>query len=748
MSSPSPPLNHKRPPPPLPQVGEHHGGSFGVYMSHKIQRLNEQLNEPRGQNDMPASRIFEGMRFFVNGWTPLPVEELRALVHDHGGHIAAYETSDVTHMLCTNLPHAKLKQRRAQKLARGAHQQLPVIHPDYVQACIDQGRRLPPGDFLVDGVKHHYGQGIESFMNGGRGGDSGGGNGGGSTDTKIVAIAATACGSGGNANNTAQATSSTTRTVDIALLDVSEAEQGTNQTPPRLGTTQLSSSHHHQTAAAGATPPYHRHLRRDVNNKCLTDEQLSSYAPTLPGGGKATPTTSPLPPGGGGGPLSTKDDPNFLQKYFKSSRLHFIGSFRARMQDLAAEHARKRRAARATANTPISSSTTSSSRSSNNNPHRLIMHVDMDCYFVSALIRDLPHLTHQPVAVAHGEGLAWNNSSSSEISSCNYPARAKGVKAGMFLGEARKLCPGLKMLHYDFSMYEKVSQAMYQVFFEEEAAQVVQPVSCDEAYIELVPGTDPEEAARRVRGRLMEKTRCPASAGVGGNMLLARLATKQAKPNGHRVMLGVEEAMTYLQELPMREIPGVGWELGMKLDQKGLDTCGEMWRVSLPVLQSWFGEKTGLMLYKACRGQDDREVIPKVARKSVGAEVNWGVRFEKKWEVELFVEKLAEEVAVRMRGARVRGRHLTFKIKRSQYGPKEPEKLLGCGRCDNLSRSVGLARATDVGREIGMVSLRLLRQLNVPPDLMRGVGIQLTKLVVEGGEEGGMKGEEGVYRRG
>src|SRR6056297_3266725 len=111
----------KRPVPP-PLVGEPHGGDFGVYMQHKIQRLHAQLNEKSGEEDVPISRIFEGMVFFINGFTPVPVEELRALVHEHGGHVAAYETSNVTHILCTNLPHAKLKQRRAQKLARGAHQ--------------------------------------------------------------------------------------------------------------------------------------------------------------------------------------------------------------------------------------------------------------------------------------------------------------------------------------------------------------------------------------------------------------------------------------------------------------------------------------------------------------------------------------------------------------------------------------------------------------------------------------------------
>jgi len=731
----------KRPVPP-PLVGEPHGGDFGVYMQHKIQRLHAQLNEKSGEEDVPISRIFEGMVFFINGFTPLPVEELRALVHEHGGHVAAYETSNVTHILCTNLPHAKLKQRRAQKLARGAHQQLPVIHPDYILASIEQGRRLPPADFLVDGVKYHHGQGIQAFMPR-RCGDGGARRAASAlhgpaldlttalaTEGTAFAVPADTPVSNDDAGwNASEAHQELERaTVLGPVSPAATAVEETSQTPPRSPSP--SSSPGPSTALPHReermTPPYHT----------LAGGSKASWSPLSPPlpSPSTTPSSRSRPTGrradGGqnaagsvtGGLLSTKEDPDFIKKYFKSSRLHFIGSFRARMQDLAAEHARARRAARAVQ---------SSEAGESNMRHcqrRLIMHVDMDCYFVSALVRDRPELAGKPVAVAHGEG--QERHSSSEISSCNYPARATGVRAGMFVGEAQRLCPGLKVLHYDFEVYERVSRAMYQIFFEE--AEVVQPVSCDEAYLELAAGTDPEAAARRVRRRLMEATRCPASAGVGRNMLLARLATKHAKPNGHHVMLGAEESMVYLENLPVREIPGVGWESDAKLERRGLRTCGQLWEVRLPQLQSWLGPKTGSMLYRACRGQDDRPVVPQTTRKSVGAEVNWGVRFSQEEQVEVFVDRLAVEVAQRLAQAKVQARHLTFKIKRSQYGPNEPEKLLGCGRCDNLSRSVALARPTDGPADIAAVSLRLLAQLQVPPALIRGLGIQLSNLLVDG----------------
>lgn len=154
-------------------------------------------------------------------------------------------------------------------------------------------------------------------------------------------------------------------------------------------------------------------------------------------------------------------------------------------------------------------------------PHaerRVVLHVDMDAFFVSALLRSKPHLQRMPVAVAHG------SSDGCEVSSCNYPARARGVTNGMFMGAARSLCPELVVLGYDFALYEELSIAVYEVFYGTSEALVVQPVSVDEAYLELPATADGMAVARRIRERVFEQTRCPCSAGVGPNMLLAKYA--------------------------------------------------------------------------------------------------------------------------------------------------------------------------------------------------------------------------------
>lgn len=665
------------------------------------------------------SRLFEGMVFHVNGHTDVPIEELRRQIVLHGGRIEQYASSRsapprgphskskfqhtptdhaivirsvhfhrVTHILCKNLPHAKIRELTNQKLARGAHQQVPIIQPRFVQECLVAGKRLPHASYLVEGLKERHGQSLHGFLQPQQQPPppqqeqqqqqaDGHGNGPAAART---GFAAGASGGGGGSSTTSSAV-------------VSPQQQ-----------------QHRQSPAVSSSP------------------SPRSSSTRSSGGGARTPWRDGRPP------MSTKEDPHFLSRYYETSRLHWIGSFKAKlMQELGDEAAAKFKAAGG-ATRPAGG---------------LVLHVDLDCFFVSALVRDLPELQGKPLAVAHadGAGTGVGQSSSSEISSCNYPARARGVRAAMFLGEARRLCPELTVLRYDFGMYEAVARQVYRIFFEE--AAVVQPVSCDEAFLELAPGTlrdgdgDGEAAAARIRARILAETGCPASAGLSTNMLLARLATKQAKPNGQRALWPAEAAI-FLESLPVTELPGVGWHLGQELEGRGVTTCGALQRRALAELQEWFGDKTGRMLWERCRGEDPRRVAPELGGpKSLGAEVNWGVRFDEQGQVERFLQELAEEVERRLALARVKGRQVVLKVKRSLYGPNEPEKLLGCGRCDNFSRSVTLARATASAKDIAAAALQLLRPLRVAPNLLRGLGIQIGKLEPQQPESPGV-GEGGI----
>ena len=184
-------------------------------------------------------------------------------------------------------------------------------------------------------------------------------------------------------------------------------------------------------------------------------------------------------------------------------------------------------------------------------------------FFVSALLRSKPYLIHKPVAVAHGM------SDGCEISSCNYPARAKGVRNGMFMRSAKEKCPDLIALKYDFELYEKLSEQIYNIFYSIPEAVIVQPVSVDEAYLEFPSNVDANLIASNLRQQVFSETQCPCSAGIGPNMLLAKLATKKAKPNGqYEIHNG--NLYSAIGDLKLDDLPGIGWKISKILGDHGL----------------------------------------------------------------------------------------------------------------------------------------------------------------------------------
>ena len=138
--------------------------------------------------------------------------------------------------------------------------------------------------------------------------------------------------------------------------------------------------------------------------------------------------------------------------------------------------------------------------------------------------------------------------------------------------------------------------------------------------------------------------------GASSNRLLARMATAKAKPPGSgffHISAG-EEALAYLAPLPVKLLPGVGYNTVDKLARLGIERVEELRAKTRRQLQEEMGYKTGEMLFTYARGIDARKWEARPVRKSVGAQVTWGVRFDNEAQVMRFVEQLAEEVAARL----------------------------------------------------------------------------------------------------
>lgn len=327
------------------------------------------------------------------------------------------------------------------------------------------------------------------------------------------------------------------------------------------------------------------------------------------------------------------------------------------------------------------------------------------------------------MAVCHSD----NPKGTAEISSANYPARNYGVKAGIFVRDAKARCPHLIIFPYNFQAYEEVADQFYNILHKR--CNKVQAVSCDEAFLDITDSErgDPELLASAIRKEIFETTGCTASAGIAGNMLMARLATRTAKPNG-QCYIPSERVDEYLHQLPIKALPGIGYVLEEKLKKQNIWTCGQLRLISKDSLQKDFGMKTGEMLWNYCRGIDNRLVGVIQESKSIGAEVNWGVRFKDLQDSRHFLLNLCKEVSLRLQGCGVQGRTFTLKIKKRRKDAEEPTKYMGCGDCENLSHSITVPIATDDVEVLQRITKQLFGSFCLDVKDIRGVGLQVCKL--------------------
>lgn len=426
---------------------------------------------------------------------------------------------------------------------------------------------------------------------------------------------------------------------------------------------------------------------------------------------------------------SSSMNPDFIQQYYRESRLHHLSAWRAELKAKLQAITQEKAKSQAQVRRPPGA-------------RRYIMHVDFDCFFASVSIqKHHPEYADKPVAIAHGTG------SSSEIASCNYPARKFGIKNGMWMKGALQQCPELKVLPYDFDAYEEASRQFYSCILDIDG--VVQSVSIDEALVDItnqclaVGGSDgrgisegsiyreqakADEIAQSLRDAVKEKTGCAVSVGIGGNVLQAKVALRKAKPGG-QFQLKPDEVLDFIGSLTVQDLPGVGYSLSGKLEELGVKYVKDLRELSREKLVSTLGPKTGARLWENARGIDKTEVGAQPMRKSVSAEINWGIRFINQEQAEDFVRNLAAELHRRLVENLVKGKQLTLRVmRRSADAPLDPVKHLGHGKCDVFNKSVMIGVATNSAEVISKEAIAMLRSFCFSPGDIRGLGIQMTKL--------------------
>ncbi|MFC7290808.1 DNA polymerase IV [Hirschia litorea] len=291
---------------------------------------------------------------------------------------------------------------------------------------------------------------------------------------------------------------------------------------------------------------------------------------------------------------------------------------------------------------------------------RKIIHIDMDAFFASVEQRDNADLRGKPVAVG-------GSAARGVVAAASYEAREFGVRSAMASVVAKRKCPDLIFVPPRFDVYREVSHQIRKIF--EEHTDLIEPLSLDEAYLDVTQNKQNIESATqialRIRERIWEDTQLTASAGVSYNKFIAKLASDQNKPNGQCVITP-QHGPDFVMSLPVRRFHGVGPVTAAKMESLNVFTGADLRDMSLDLLKAHFGSSADY-LYGAVRGIDERPVRVDRVRKSVGVERTFNDDLHDMAAVETAMERIIPMLWERIERANATGYTLTLKVKFSDF---------------------------------------------------------------------------------
>jgi DNA polymerase-4 len=344
-----------------------------------------------------------------------------------------------------------------------------------------------------------------------------------------------------------------------------------------------------------------------------------------------------------------------------------------------------------------------------------ILHVDLDAFYASVEVQKDPSLAGKPVVVGGGGNRGV-------VMSASYEARAFGIRSAMPAVRARRLCPDVVFVQPDFESYQAHSNRFREILLA--VTPLVEPISLDEAFLDaagaLLLFGEPPAIAEQIRRDVQRELGFSCSVGVAPSKLIAKLASRIAKPDGV-VVVRAGEVEAFLDPLPARALWGVGEKTMETLSRLGVKTVGDLGRIPPAVLGRLLGEQHGQGLIDLARGVDVRSVVPYEAPKSVSHEETFDADLDADEDLLREILALSQRVGSRLREDGYRCRTVVLKIRLANF--------------TTLTRSRTLPAPTDVTADITHVAAELFRALPGARRRVRLVGVGATGLVPAGEEQ-------------
>lgn len=361
----------------------------------------------------------------------------------------------------------------------------------------------------------------------------------------------------------------------------------------------------------------------------------------------------------------------------------------------------------ATATTPGSRGSASDPESAGS-PERVIAHVDMDAFFAAVATRDRPDLAGRPVVIG-GEGRGV-------VLSATYPARVHGIRSGMPMSRARRLCPDAVILRPDHDELAEASAGFFAIL--DTCTDIVEAASMEEAYCDIT-GTGrrlggPEPVGERIRALVHDEQQITCSVGIGPNRFVAKMASAAIKPDG-LLWIRPGDVVSFLHPLPVDQMFGVGPTTAEQLHRLGLHTIADLAHTPRETLRRALGPRSADRLADLAWGHDPTPIRATPAERSMGCDRTFGRDTDDPATIDRELLRVADTVAHRLRVAGLRGRVVTLGVRFADFR--------------DISRSVTLPHPVDTTIDIHQRARALYAALRLERPRIRRLGIRIEQLV-------------------
>lgn len=338
---------------------------------------------------------------------------------------------------------------------------------------------------------------------------------------------------------------------------------------------------------------------------------------------------------------------------------------------------------------------------------RVIAHLDMDAFYASVEVKDDLSLANKPLVVGgppEKRGV---------VAAASYEARRFGIHSAMPMGKAMSLCPDLIRLSPRMARYREESSVVMSEL--RGFSSLVEPLSLDEAFIDLSDSeTPPQELGAQLKSQVYSATGLTSSVGVAPNKFVAKLASDAHKPNGLTVV-PPDEAVAFVQAMPVKRIWGVGEKTAEKLYRLGIETVRDVADSDPSLLRRHFGV-LGLRLHELSWARDDRPVVADSEPKSISSELTFAKNQRSLELLEGTLMGLCRQVSGRLEKSRMVGKTVTVKMRYGDFS--------------TITRQDVTGHYTDDADEIFEIAVRLLRfERETTDKSVRLLGVSVTSLL-------------------